>query len=322
MSFKIGNIKIENKLVLAPMAGVSNSPFRVITRKLGAGLVFSEMVSDKGLLHKNEKTLSFLHMVDNEKPLALQIFGSDLSSMVSAAIYIDKHTNADIIDINMGCPVPKVAIRSQAGSALMKNPELVYELVYSIVNSVDKPVTVKIRTGWDDNSINAVEIARIIEKAGASAISIHGRTRAQGYSGFANWDIIKDVKQSVKIPVIGNGDVVDGISAKKMLEYTKCDAVMIGRAAMGNPWIFREINAFLKDEKILERPTNKEIRDMMVQHLNSLVELKGEHIACLEMRSHGPWYLKGIKYASTLRKQLSLAKTKEQVIGYIDEFFN
>jgi len=195
MTFKIGNITIKNQLILAPMAGVSNSPFRIITRKLGAGLVFAEMVSDKGLMYNNEKTKRMLYMKNDEKPLAQQVFGSDLKSMVDAAIYIDKQTNADIIDINMGCPVPKVALRAQAGAALMKNPKLVYELVYSIVNSVDKPVTVKIRTGWDDNSINAVEIAKLIEKAGASAVSIHGRTRAQGYSGFANWDIIKDVKK-------------------------------------------------------------------------------------------------------------------------------
>ena len=204
----------------------------------------------------------------------------------------------------------------------MKNPKLVYELVYSIVNSVDKPVTVKIRTGWDDNSINAVEIAKLIEKAGASAVSIHGRTRAQGYSGFANWDIIKDVKKNIKIPVIGNGDVVDGPSAKRMLDYTGCDAVMIGRAAMGNPWIFREINAFLKDGTILKRPLNQEIKEMMINHLKALVELKGEHIAVLEMRSHGPWYLKGIENASRLRKQLSKAKTKTQVIDLITMFFD
>lgn len=322
MTFKIGNITIKNQLILAPMAGVSNSPFRIITRKLGAGLVFAEMVSDKGLMYNNEKTKRMLYMKNDEKPLAQQVFGSDLKSMVDAAIYIDKQTNADIIDINMGCPVPKVALRAQAGAALMKNPKLVYELVYSIVNSVDKPVTVKIRTGWDDNSINAVEIAKLIEKAGASAVSIHGRTRAQGYSGFANWDIIKDVKKNIKIPVIGNGDVVDGPSAKRMLDYTGCDAVMIGRAAMGNPWIFREINAFLKDGTILKRPLNQEIKEMMINHLKALVELKGEHIAVLEMRSHGPWYLKGIENASRLRKQLSKAKTKTQVIDLITMFFD
>ncbi|PKK96475.1 MAG: tRNA dihydrouridine synthase DusB, partial [Tenericutes bacterium HGW-Tenericutes-3] len=226
MSFKIKDLVIENKIILAPMAGVSNSPFRILSRNFGAGLVFAEMVSDKGLLHGNEKTINLLFMTDAEKPMAQQIFGSDLKSMVDAAIYIDKNSNADIIDINMGCPVPKVAIRAQAGSALMKNPDLIYEIVYSIVKSVSKPVTVKIRSGWDDKSVNAVEVAKRIEAAGASAITVHARTRAQGYSGLANWDIIKAVKESVNIPVIGNGDVVDGPSAQKMLDYTGCDAVM------------------------------------------------------------------------------------------------
>ncbi len=321
MSFKIRDLVIENKIILAPMAGVSNSPFRVLSREFGAGLVFAEMVSDKGLLHSNEKTIKLLYMTAAEKPMAQQIFGSDLKSMVDAAVYIDKHSNADIIDINMGCPVPKVAIKAQAGASLMKNPDLIYEIVYSIVKQVSKPVTVKIRSGWDSDTINAVEVAKQIEKAGASAITVHARTRAQGYSGFADWDVIKAVKESVAIPVIGNGDVVDGPSAKKMLDYTGCDAVMIGRGALGNPWVFREIDAYLKDGTILDKPTHQEIKEMIIHHLESLCELKGEHIGVLEMRSHGPWYLKGIEHASTLRKQLSQAKTKEEVIGFVNAFF-
>ncbi|HBY65519.1 MAG TPA: tRNA dihydrouridine synthase DusB, partial [Acholeplasmataceae bacterium] len=288
MSFKIGNLVIENKIILAPMAGVSNSPFRILSRKYGAGLVFAEMVSDKGLLYNNEKTIKLLYMTDVEKPMAQQIFGSDLKTMVEAAVYIDKNSNADIIDINMGCPVPKVAIKAQAGSALMKNPDLIYEIVSEIVKRVSKPVTVKIRSGWDHSSVNAVEVAKRIEAAGAAAITVHARTRSQGYSGLADYDVIKAVKEAVKIPVIGNGDVIDGPSAKRMLEHTGCDAVMIGRGALGNPWIFREIDAYLKDGTILERPSHEEIREMMVSHLDSLVELKGEHIAVLEMRSHGP----------------------------------
>jgi tRNA-dihydrouridine synthase B len=322
MSFKIRNLTIENKVILAPMAGVSNSPFRILSRQYGAGLVFAEMVSDKGLLYNNEKTIKLLYMTDIEKPMAQQIFGSDLETMTEAALYIDKYSNADIIDINMGCPVPKVAIKAQAGASLMKNPDLIYDIVKSIVNTISKPVTVKIRSGWDQHTVNAVEVAKKIEAAGASAITVHARTRSQGYSGFADLDVIKAVKENVGIPVIGNGDVVDGPSAKRMLEYTKCDAVMIGRAALGNPWIFREINAYLEDGTILDRPSHQEIRDMMISHMDSLIELKGEHVALLEMRSHGPWYLKGIDHATTLRKQLTLAKTRNEFVLHINAFFS
>lgn len=322
MSFKIGNLVIENKIILAPMAGVSNSPFRILSRQYGAGLVYAEMVSDKGLIYQNEKTKRLLYMTDYEKPMAQQIFGSDLKTMVEAALYIDQNSNCDIIDINMGCPVPKVAIKAQAGASLMKNPDLIYDIVSEIVKKVKKPVSVKIRSGWDHNSVNAVEVAKRIEAAGASAITVHARTRSQGYGGFADLDVIKAVKEAVKIPVIGNGDVIDGPSAKRMLEYTGCDAVMIGRGALGNPWIFREIDQYLKDGTLLERPSHQEIKEMMIRHMESLVELKGEHTAILEMRSHGPWYLRGIDHASTLRKQLSQAKTKDEFIQYIEAFFS
>lgn len=322
VSFKIGNLTIENKVILAPMAGVSNSPFRILSRQYGAGVVFAEMVSDKGLLHKNEKTRKLLYMTDIEKPMAQQIFGSDLETMVEAALYIDKHSNCDIIDINMGCPVPKVAIKAQAGASLMKNPDLIYDIVKAIKEKVSKPVTVKIRSGWDFDSVNAVEVAKRIEAAGADAITVHARTRSQGYSGKADLDVIKAVKEHVSIPVIGNGDVVDGPSAKRMLDYTKCDAVMIGRAALGNPWIFREINAYLNQGVTLERPSHEEIREMMIRHMDSLIELKGEHVALLEMRSHGPWYLKGIEHASTLRKQLATSKSREEFVRYINAFFS
>jgi len=321
MSFKIGNLVIENKIILAPMAGVSNSPFRILSRQYGAGLVYAEMVSDKGLIYQNEKTKRLLYMTDYEKPMAQQIFGSDLKTMVEAALYIDQNSNCDIIDINMGCPVPKVAIKAQAGASLMKNPDLIYDIVSEIVKKVKKPVSVKIRSGWDHSSVNAVEVAKRIEAAGASAITVHARTRSQGYGGFADLDVIKAVKEAVKIPVIGNGDVIDGPSAKRMLEYTGCDAVMIGRGALGNPWIFREIDQYLKDGTLLERPSHQEIKEMMIRHMESLVELKGEHTAILEMRSHGPWYLRGIDHASTLRKQLSQAKTKDEFIQYIEAFF-
>lgn len=322
MSFKIGNIEVKNKIVLAPMAGVSNSPFRILSRRYGAGLVYAEMVSDKGLIYENQKTKDLLFMTDFEKPMAQQIFGADLDTMVKAAIYIDQHSNCDIIDINMGCPVPKVAIKAQAGASLMKDPNRIYEIVKAVSESVSKPVTVKIRSGWDLNTVNAVEVAKQIERAGAKAITVHARTRSQGYSGTADLDVIKAVKENVNIPVIGNGDVIDGPTAKYMLEYTKCDAVMIGRAALGNPWIFREIDAYLNSGEITDKPSKNEIRDMMIQHMESLVELKGEHVAILEMRSHGPWYLKGMDHASDLRRKLSQTKTKEEFIEHIDHFFN
>ncbi|MDI6452162.1 tRNA dihydrouridine synthase DusB [Peloplasma aerotolerans] len=321
MSFKIGNLEIENKIILAPMAGVSNSPFRILSRTYGAGLVFAEMVSDKGLLYNNEKTIKLLYMTDVEKPMAQQIFGSDLNTMVEAALYIDQNSNADIIDINMGCPVPKVAIKAQAGASLMKNPDQIYEIVKEIVKKVSKPVTVKIRSGWDHQNVNAVEVAKRIEAAGASAITVHARTRSQGYGGYADLEVIKAVKENVNIPVIGNGDVIDGPSAKRMLEYTGCDAVMIGRAALGNPWIFREIDAYLKDGTILERPSNQEIKKMIIEHLDSLVDLKGEKTAVLEMRSHGPWYLKGMENSSSLRKKLSQSKTRNEVVEHLNAFF-
>lgn len=322
MPFKIGNLVVNNQIILAPMAGVSNSSFRTLARRYGAGLVYAEMVSDKGLLHHNEKTISLLYMTDFERPMAQQIFGSDLETMVEAAMYVDKNSNCDIIDINMGCPVPKVALKAQAGASLMKDPDKIFNIIKAIKERVSKPITVKIRSGWDDSSVNAVEVAKKAEAAGAQAITVHARTRAQGYSGHANLDVIKAVKEAVSIPVIGNGDVIDGPSAKYMLDYTGCDAVMIGRGALGNPWIFREIEAYLKDGTILERPTHQEIKEMMLAHLDSLVQLKGEKVACLEMRSHGPWYLKGIPHASELRAVLSKTSTQKEFNKAVIEFFD
>jgi nifR3 family TIM-barrel protein len=312
MGFKIGNIEVNNKLVLAPMAGVSNSPFRLLARNHGAGMVYAEMISDKGLIYKNEKTIQMLFMTDDEKPMIQQIFGSDLETMVQAAMYVDQFSNCDAIDINMGCPVPKVAIKAQAGAALMKHPTRIYDIVYEISRRVSKPLTVKIRSGWDDDSVNAVEVAKEIERAGASAITVHARTRAQGYSGKADLDVIKAVKEAVSIPVIGNGDIVDGPSAKRMLDYTGCDAVMIGRAALGNPWIFKEIDAYLNEEPEVVRPSVDEIKALMLEHLHDLVKLKGEKVGVLEMRSHGPWYLKGIDNATNLRKELVKATTVKE----------
>lgn len=321
MSFKIKDIEIENKLVLAPMAGVSNHPFRLLARQYGAGLAYAEMVSDKGIHFENVKTKELLYMTDEEKPMIQQVFGSDLETMVEAALYIEANSNCDAIDINMGCPVPKVAIKAQAGASLMKDPEKIYEIVSAIVKKVKKPVTVKIRSGWDDSSVNAVEVAKMIEKAGASAITVHARTRSQGYSGKPDLDIIKQVKEAVSIPVIGNGDIVDGKSAKYMLDYTGCDAVMIGRAALGNPWIFREITAYLEGK---EAPivSPLDIKALMIRHMDDLIRLKGEERAILEMRGHGPWYIKGLPNSSELRKHLSKSKTRDEVLEHLNLFFD
>ncbi|VEU83072.1 tRNA dihydrouridine synthase DusB [Acholeplasma hippikon] len=321
MSFKLGKYEIKNKLILAPMAGVSNSPFRLLAREYGAGVVFAEMVSDKAVFFQNEKTLDLLFMTPEEKPAAQQIFGSDVKTMVEAAKFIDEHSNCDFIDINMGCPVPKVAISAQAGSAIMKDPNKAYEIVKAVKEAISKPVTVKIRTGWDENSINAVEVAKMVEKAGASAITVHGRTRAQGYSGEPNLDIIKAVKEAVSIPVFGNGNIVDGPSAKYMLEYTGCDAVMIGRGALGNPWIFREINAYLNNEPIPPRRYH-EVKELMIRHFDDLSAMKGEHVASLEMRSHGPWYLKGLPSVTEVRAKLAKCTSRAEFVEHVNQYFS
>ena len=290
--FKIGNVEIKNNIVLAPMAGICNSAFRRIVKEFGCGLIVSEMVSDKAIFYGSKKTIDMLYMKEEERPISQQIFGSDKESFVYAAKYIEKNMHPDIIDINMGCPVPKVAVSAQAGSALLKNPEKVYEIVKSVVEAVNVPVTVKIRSGWDSNNINAVEIAKIVEKAGASAITVHGRTRAQGYSGLADWNIIKQVKENVLIPVIGNGDIKTCYDAKRMLEETNCDAIMIGRGVLGNPWLIKECIDYFEGKEIT-KPTNIEILNMVEKHLNYLLEFKEERVAILEMRTQIGYYLKG-----------------------------
>lgn len=315
----IGNVKIENKVILAPMAGVSNAAYRTIARSYGAGMCVAEMVSDKGLMYNNKKTKTLLTSFKDEHPYAQQIFGSDQTSIVEAAMYIDKNTDADIIDINMGCPVPKVAARAQAGAALLKDPNKIYEIVKAVKDAVKKPVTVKIRSGWDFNSINAIEVAKKIEQAGADAITIHARTRSQMYSGKADLDVIKQVKEAVSIPVIGNGDIIDGKSAKHMLDYTKCDAIMIGRAALGNPFIFKEINAYLNQEPYI-KPTNQEIKDTMIKHYELLITIKGEKIATLEMRALGAYYFKGRSNASEARNQISKITTKQDFYQVINTY--
>ena len=300
MGFKIGDIEISTNFILAPMAGITNEAFRIICKEYGASFVVGEMVSDKAICFKNKKTIDMVKVNDLEHPVAIQLFGSDLDSMIEGAKFIDKYSNCDIIDINMGCPVNKV-IKSGAGSALLKDPDKIYDIVSNIVKNVKKPVTVKIRAGWDLNSINCVEVAKKIEEAGAKAITIHARTRSQLYSGKANLDYIKAVKEAVSIPVIGNGDVVDIESAKKMFEYTGCDAIAIARGALGNPFIFRELNEYFTNGKNIDRPTNEEIFETIKKHYANLLKIKDEHLALLEMRTHISCYIKGMKGSSRIK---------------------
>ncbi len=318
--WKIGNVEIRNKVVLAPMAGICNSSFRRIIKEMGAGLIYCEMVSDKAIFYNNKKTIEMLQMSDEERPIVQQIFGSDKESFVTAAKYIYEFMKPDIIDINMGCPVPKVAVRAQAGSALLKKPEKIKEIVSAVVQSVPIPVTVKIRSGWDHNSINAVEIAKICEQAGAKAICVHPRTRSQGYSGTADWNIIKEVKKAVSIPVIGNGDIKDIYSAKKMLDETNCDAIMVGRATLGNPWIIKEIIEYLDKNRIPNKITELEKIDMCLKHLSYLQEIKDEKVAVLEIRNHVAWYLKGMQGANEIKNKVYLTHKISDIISILKEY--
>ena len=320
MKWKIGNVEIKNQVVLAPMAGICNSAYRRIIKEMSCGLIEAEMVSDKAISFGNEKTIEMLYMTDFERPISQQIFGSDKESFITSAKYIYEHMKPDIIDINMGCPVPKVAVRAQAGSALLKNPDKVYEIVKAVVEAVPVPVTVKIRSGWDEKSINAVEIAQIIERAGASAITVHPRTRSQGYTGKANWNIIKEVKENVSIPVIGNGDITSCYDAKRMLDETGCDAVMIGRGVLGNPWLIKETVEYLEKGKEPSSVSLEDKIDMIKKHVNYLLEIKPEKVALLEMRSYAAWYFKGVENASKIRSELSKIKTKEELFNILDNF--
>lgn len=320
MGVKIGNVDINGRVVLAPMAGICNSAFRKIVKEQGAALIYAEMVSDKAIFYKNNKTKEMLFMEEVERPITQQIFGSDKETFVEAAKYIEKEMKPDIIDINMGCPVPKVAVKSLAGSALLKNPDKIFEIVNAVAKAVKCPVTVKIRSGWDQNSINAIEVAKICEKAGASAICIHPRTRSQGYSGKADWSIIKKVKESVNIPVIGNGDIKSVYDAKRMLDETGCDLIMIGRGVLGNPWLVSDINDYLSCGKLPQERTYTEKIEMCLKHIDYLSKIKCEKLVCLEIRNHIAWYLKGLKNSNEVKEKVYKATKVCDIIKILNAY--
>lgn len=314
---KIGNVTLTNRYILGPMAGVTDLPFRVLCKEQGAGLLCMEMVSAKAILYNNKNTEALLEIHPDEQPVSLQLFGSDPKIMSEMAKRVEERP-FDIMDINMGCPVPKV-VRNGEGSALMKNPKLVYEIVSAMVKAIDKPVTVKIRKGFDDTCINAVEIAKIIEEAGAAAVAVHGRTREQYYSGQADWDIIRQVKEAVSIPVIGNGDVTSPQKAEELVEQTGCDGIMIARGAQGNPWIFSEMIAYEETGELPERPGTEEIREMMLRHARLQLKYKGEFIGIREMRKHVAWYTKGMKGSARLREEINRVESYEELEKLLDQ---
>ncbi len=317
--FKIGNIELDNRVVVAPMAGISNSAFRLTVKEFGAGLVYAEMISDKGIIQRNRNTMNLLHIDEREYPLALQIFGGEKETLVEAAQYVDQQTNADMIDINMGCPVNKI-IKCEAGAKWLLNPDKIYEMVSAVTEAVEKPVSVKMRIGWDEEHIFAVENALAAEKAGASAIAMHGRTRVQMYEGKANWDVLRQVSEKITIPFIGNGDVATPVDAKRMLEETGVDAVMIGRAALGNPWMIYQTVRYLETGEFVEEPSPIEKIDVCLLHFNRLMALKGERVAVREMRKHTAWYLKGIKGSGPIRSAVNEMETKEQLTNLLQGF--
>ena len=317
MTLKIGNVELENNVILAPMAGVTDMPYRILCKEQGCGMVVTEMVSAKAILYKNKNTQELLKVDERERPVSLQLFGSDPDIVADIAASLEDGPY-DIFDINMGCPVPKI-VNNGEGSALMKNPKLAGEIISAMVKKLKKPVTVKFRKGFNDQSVNAVEFAKMAEQSGAAAVTVHGRTREQFYSGKADWDIIRQVKEAVSIPVIGNGDIFTPEDAARMMEETGCDGVMAARGAKGNPWLFHRINHYLETGEILPQPSLSEIRDMILRHARLQVEYKGEFIAMREMRKHVAWYTAGCPHSAALRNDINMVETLEGLIELVDK---
>ncbi|MHC1746637.1 MAG: tRNA dihydrouridine synthase DusB [Negativicutes bacterium] len=315
---QIGALRLKNPLLLAPMAGVTDLPFRLLSKEMGCALAYSEMVSSRGLLYSNENTLDLMRIDARERPVAVQIFGSDPENMASAARIVAA-AGADVVDINMGCPTPKI-IKNGDGAALMRKPELAYRIMCSVAQAIDIPVTVKFRKGWDESCVNVVSLAKLAQKAGISAIAVHGRTREQFYTGKADWHIIREVKDAVTVPVIGNGDIRLPEDAKQMIDMTNCDGVMIGRSAQGNPWIFRQVDEYLKTGRYSSGPRLSERREILFRHLEMLISLKGEYLGIREMRRHAAWYTKGLPKSAQLRLRFNQAISKKDFLTIMDNF--
>lgn len=314
----IGKFSFQYPVFLAPMAGVTDTPYRILAREMGCPLVYSEMVSDKGINYRNEHTLKMLQTEEQERPMAMQLFGAEADSVAKAAEYIQSLGCADILDFNMGCPAPKV-VKNHEGSAMMREPENAYKVLKALVNAVDMPVTVKMRIGWDDQHINVLEMAKLAEEAGVAAIAVHGRTREQFYRDQANWKIIGQVREAVKVPVIANGDVRNVYDLDKIRQVSGCEAVMVGRAAQGNPWIFRQLTEYLRTGEILPGPTMDERKEIIIRHLDMLLQFKGDYIGPREMRKHATWYTKGIPGSAELRCLFNQAETRDDFLRILDK---